>query len=149
MSLSAHSNQVSIHLLIMTSTLATQDQTFHNLLPTPIEAPASPKGNYVDPRLVWIGMPDEAKEQIKTKAVELGLSPDQIKLALKTQDVFPYWQYRNDTQQYAPINSSKTLYQLQLVELKEHSHYSNEQTGKKRKAFNATVRAVSDSARRT
>lgn len=132
----------------MTSTLATQDQAFHNLLPTPIEAPASPKGNYVDPRLVWIGMPDEAKEQIKTKAVELGLSPDQIKLALKTQDVFPYWQYRNDTQQYAPINSSKTLYQLQLVELKEHSHYSNEQTGKKRKAFNATVRAVSDSARK-
>lgn len=135
-------------LLIMPSTLSTQDQALANLLPTPIETPAAPKGNYVDPRLVWIGMPDEAKEQIKTKALELGLSPDQIKLALKTQNVFPYWQYRNDTQQYAPINTSNYLYQLQLVELKIHSHKSNAQTGKNRKAFNATVRAVSDSDRK-
>ena len=132
-------------LLIMSSTLATQDQALANLLPTPIsQSSSSVKGNYVDPRLVWIGMPDMAKEQIKTKALELGLSPDQTKLALKSQDVFPYWQYRNDTQQYAPINTSKYLYQLQLVELKIHCHKSNAQTGKNRKAFNATVRTVSE-----
>jgi hypothetical protein len=128
----------------MTSVLAQQDQALANFLPTPIEPVSAPQGRYIDPRLVWIGIPDAAIEQINADAQAVGMSKDQIALAINAQKAFPYWQFRNDIQKYAPINSSRYLRNLQLVELKIHLHKSNQQTGKNRKAFNATVRTVSD-----
>lgn len=110
------------------------------LVPTP-SAPIGSLEISVDSNLTWIGMPDQAVDEVKAKGREFGKSDEEINALIDTLKVFPYWQAPcpGVRTRWTPIQSVRYLKDLQLESVKIFSYPSRGQ------ALNITIKAAHES----